>query len=95
MNIDNLTKEQLIKYKKLLSELKRAKAVYGINISCTTISLLSFIYFGQSIDLKKMAVSAIIAIAGLNFLPINSEELADVKQRVLDFEENEGKTCTK
>ena len=27
MNIDNLTKEQLIKYKKLLSELKRAQEI--------------------------------------------------------------------
>ncbi len=89
MNIDNLTKEELQKYKELLSELKRKKITLGINISYTTLSLLSFIYFGQSMELKKMALSALIAVMGLNFIPCNTEELNDTKRKILEIEEKE------
>lgn len=89
MNIDNLTKEELQKYKELLSELKREKIALGINISYTTISLLSFIYYGQGMELNKMVVSAIVTIAGLNSISSKTEDINDTKKRLLKFKEKE------
>ena len=89
MNIDNLTKEELQKYKELLSELKREKIALGINISYTTISLLSFIYYGQGTELNKMVVSAIVAIAGLNSISSKTDDINDTKKRLLKFKEKE------
>ena len=89
IDINNLTKEELIKYNELLKELKKHRITLGINVSYTTLSLIGFMYFGQNPDIKKMALSALIGIIGLNFIPYNTQDILDTKRRILNITEKE------
>ena len=87
MNIDDLSKEELIKYKKLLSELKNHKLYRNISASLSLMSMISFVYFSNNDEFKKMVISALITIIGLNFIGYNTREIKYAKEKIRKMKE--------
>ncbi len=87
MDIDSLNKEDLIKYKKLLQELKNQKIYRNVSISLASLSTIGFIYFGRSIELKQLVINAIILAISLNAISYNSKEINNIKTKIKKMEE--------
>ena len=82
MNIDNLNKDELLKYKELLSDIKKYKLYRNISISLSTLSTLSFIYYARTQQIKSMVLSAIITIVAMNFISNNSKEIKELNKKL-------------
>jgi hypothetical protein len=87
VNIDNFSKEQLIKYKELLEEIKITKIWRNINISYTTLSTIFFIYFSRQSQIKPSVVCALITVLGLNFISSNNREIDSANEKILKMKE--------
>ena len=80
-----MNKEELIKYQQLLKELKKEKIYRNIDATCTSISLISFFIFSNAHKYKYGAISAFIAILGINALGNRNDNVKHLKRELSDY----------
>lgn len=80
-----MNKDELLKYKELLQEIKKEKILRNFEISYSALSFISFVVLSNMQKYKYGAISALITVLGVNFLSARNKDIEYMEEQLKNY----------